>query len=193
MNRLSDPIVLNTYNSLKGRYPSTTLNFVILKVAITDPAVKAKYDKKAAEHNKKMFNCIFADSGFDLLVPDETTVENEASVFVDFKIKTEMLYCDVDKDLVTNSAFLIHPRSSISKTPLMLANHTGIIDTGYRGNIIGAFRNLDTEKPYIIEQDTRLLQICHPSLCPIFVVFVGENELTTTERMAGGFGSTGKA
>jgi len=193
MNRLSDQVVLNTYNSLKGRYPSTTFNFVILKVAITDPAVKSKYDKKAAEHNKKMFNSIFADSGFDLFVPEETTVENEASVFVDFKIKTEMLYCDVDKDLVTNSAFLIHPRSSISKTPLMLANHTGIIDSGYRGSIIGAFRNLDTEKPYIIEQDTRLLQICHPSLCPIFIVFVNETELTTTERMAGGFGSTGNA
>lgn len=193
MNRLSDPAINSIYNGLRGRYPSTTFNFAVLKMAITDPEVKAKYETKAGEHNKKMFNSIFADSGFDLFFPDETKVENETSVFVDFKIKTEMLYCDVDKELVTNSAFLIHPRSSISKTPLMLANHTGIIDSGYRGSIIGAFRNLDTEKPYIIEQDTRLLQICHPSLCPIFIVFVNETELTTTERMAGGFGSTGNA
>jgi dUTPase len=36
-----------------------------------------------------------------------------------------------------------------------------------------------------------LLQICHPSLCPIFIVFVEEDQLTTSERGAGGFGSTG--
>ena len=117
--------------------------------------------------------------------------EDENSVFVDFKIKTEMLFCEVDRNIATNSPFLLHPRSSISKLPLMLSNHTGIIDSGYRGSIIGAFRNLDTQKSCKVDKDTRLLQICHPSLCPIFVVFLDEKDLTTTERQSGGFGSTG--
>ena len=47
------------------------------------------------------------------------------------------------------TAFQIHPRSSMSKTPLMLSNHTGIIDCGYRGNIIGAFRCLNVDHFYL--------------------------------------------
>jgi dUTPase len=73
----------------------------------------------------------------------------------------------------------------------MLANHVGIIDSGYRGNLIGAFRCLLPDKNYIVEQFTRLLQVCHPSLCPIYVVLVEESDLVDTERGAGGFGSTG--
>ena len=36
----------------------------------------------------------------------------------------------------------MYPRSSIYKTPLRLANNTGIIDSGYRGNLMGAFDNI---------------------------------------------------
>jgi dUTPase len=81
----------------------------------------------------------------------------------------------------------------------MLANHVGVIDAGYRGSIIGAFRWLlpsyltdSHDETYVIAKDTRLVQLCHPSLCPIFVVLVDENTLTPSERGEGGFGSTGK-
>jgi deoxycytidine triphosphate deaminase len=87
-----------------------------------------------------------------------------------------------------NTAFYIHPRSSISKTPLMLANQTGVVDNGYRNVLIGAFRAL-YNTPYTLEKHTRLLQICHPSLCPVYVFLVNENELSCSNR--GGFGSTG--
>ena len=108
-------------------------------------------------------------------------------------VKAEMLYFDSTVSMVSNCAFTIHPRSSISKTPLMLANHTGIIDAGYRGSLIGAFRWLKTttDTEYVVEKYTRLVQICHPTLCPIYVIIVNEDELTTTERGDGGFGSTG--
>jgi dUTP pyrophosphatase len=72
----------------------------------------------------------------------------------------------------------------------MLANHTGIIDSGYRGSLIGAFRSFSNNE-YIVDEGTRLLQICHPTLCPIFVIIVDESELSSTERNDGGFGSTG--
>ena len=77
----------------------------------------------------------------------------------------------------------------------MLANHTGIIDSGYRGNLIGAFRWLNDDVnalSYNVVQHTRLLQACHPTLCPIYVVLVEDNQLSSSERGAGGFGSTGK-
>lgn len=191
MNALNDPFVRSVYTSLKGNYISTTRHFAILKISISDPELMNKYGKKVGDHNKNILGNIFYDSGFDLMLPEDAVFEDENSVFVDFKIKTEMLFCDVDRNIVTNSPFLLHPRSSISKLPLMLSNHTGIIDSGYRGSIIGAFRNLDTQTACRVDKYTRLLQICHPSLCPIFVVFVDENELTTTERQSGGFGSTG--
>ena len=77
----------------------------------------------------------------------------------------------------------------------MLANHTGIIDSGYRGSLIGAFRWLRSSNyvlpQYIVDKYTRLLQICHPTLCPIYVTLVDINDLSTSERGANGFGSTG--
>ena len=39
------------------------------------------------------------------------------------------------------TGYYSYPRSSISKTPLLLANNVGIIDSGYRGNIKVAFDN----------------------------------------------------
>ena len=88
------------------------------------------------------------------------------------------------------TGYYMYPRSSISKTPLMLANNTGIIDSGYRGELIGAFRNLSGE-PYNVEQHTRLLQICAPDLRPIVVKLVKESFFEETSRQSGGFGSTG--
>jgi len=94
---------------------------------------------------------------------------------------------------VKNCGYYMHPRSSISKTPLMLANHTGIVDSGYRGSLIGAFRwlKMPNQTSYILEKHTRLLQICHPSLCRIIVCLVNDEDLSTTARGDGGFGSTG--
>jgi dUTP pyrophosphatase len=97
----------------------------------------------------------------------------------------------------------MYPRSSLSKTKLRLANSVGIIDAGYRGNLIGMFdvvnidENVKQDKnrkaDYIAKVNDRLLQICAPGLVPIYVEIVDDicelgNE---TERGNGGFGSTG--
>ena len=75
----------------------------------------------------------------------------------------------------------------------MLANGTGIIDSGYRGPIIGAFRNISNQQErYVVEQNARLLQLCAPDLRPIVVELVNESFFETTERGEGGFGSTGR-
>lgn len=169
-------------------------NYAILKLAFKDDNLKNEYITKINNHNAALNNNQFVDSGFDLLVPERTVFTKEIeSKFIDMGVKAEMLYFDSTVSMVSNCAFTIHPRSSISKTPLMLANHTGIIDAGYRGSLIGAFRWLKTttDTEYVVEKYTRLVQICHPTLCPIYVIIVNEDELTTTERGDGGFGSTG--
>jgi dUTP pyrophosphatase len=74
---------------------------------------------------------------------------------------------------------------------LRLANSTGIIDSGYRGNIIGAFDNF--QNLHVVNQFDRIVQICAPGLIPIFVELVEREEDLgrETARGGGGFGSTG--
>jgi len=192
---MTNRAVYNIYHGLKNVYPNTSRNFAILKICIADDDLNNIYSARIVDHNNSMINNLFADSGFDLLVPEKTIFTTEIdSKFIDMHVKGEMVYCDVTTDALTTCAYTIHPRSSISKTPLMLSNHTGIIDAGYRGSIIGAFRWLRSNvslSQYVVEKHTRLVQICHPILCPIFVVIVNETELSNTERGSGGFGSTG--
>ena len=82
---------------------------------------------------------------------------------------------------------LIFPRSSISKTPHSLRNSVGVIDSGYRGEIIIKFSGDSGQTTY--EPGDRVAQIIimpHPE-----VRFVEAGALTETERGDGGFGSTG--
>jgi len=173
-------------------YFSTLLDnlrsFAVVKIAVNPnkPELVELYKTHIQKHNASILTDPFPNSGFDLFVPETTDIDNSSSKMVSMDVKCEML----DKD-GSSSPYYMYPRSSFSKTPLMLANHVGIIDSGYRGFLIGAFRNISS-MPFQIEKHNRLLQICHPSLCPLHVIMVDESELSTTSRGAGGFGSTGK-
>ena len=132
------------------------------------------------------------DSGLDLFVPEDIEVKCGETVFVDLQIKCELL----DKEN-NNISYYLYPRSSISKTPLILANSVGIIDAGYRGSIKAAVKYIpsyddiksDKESIYIIKKGTRLFQICSPDLKEL--KFKLSNTLSETSRGEGGFGSTG--
>lgn len=163
-----------------------------LYVDKTIPELYENYKKHIESHNYRIDTDPFPNSGFDLFVPENQSITHTplSSYFLDFKIKTEMII-KTDENENIPSAFQIYPRSSLSKTPLMLSNHVGIIDSGYRGNIIGAFRCINVDHFYV-QKFTRLLQICHPSLCKIRVILVeNENDLSSTTRGNGAFGSTG--
>jgi len=191
-------------------FDSMAQNFAVLKLAVNadQPELLELYTAHVAKHNSSTELALFPNSGFDLFVPEDTTFDRDfATKFVDLKIKTEMIYCDKNLQVTLetdngehetvsgasySSGYYVYPRSSISKTPLMLANHVGIIDSGYRGNLIAAVRKLPSDQNnYVVEKHTRLFQICHSSLCPVFVVLVNESELNSSERGEGGFGSTG--
>jgi dUTP pyrophosphatase len=189
VNMFSSNSLESLYNRLKNNFNGSSQNFAILKLAISDNELRTAYEPRIVAHNDAFMNNKFADSGFDLLVPSSVEFEKPfLSKFIDMKVKGEMIYCDIENNVLTTCAYVMHPRSSISKTPLMLANNTGIIDSGYRGSLIGAFRCLDTT--YDVDAHTRLVQICHPTLCPVYVLLVDEKELSESERGSGGFGST---
>ena len=163
---------------------------ILLRVFVNNqqPELINLYKEHVENHNKSILNNDYANSGFDIFIPTETKfIEQFSTKMINMEIKTEMV------DITTGKpcAYYVYPRSSMSKTPLMLANHTGIIDSGYRGFLIGVFRCL-TNEGFLVEKHSRLLQICHPSLCPIQVEIVeNETALSTTNRGIGGFGSTG--
>lgn len=193
------PNVVMLCNSLKANSVNGYKNFAILKLVFENNELRADYETRIINHNNLFMTNSLHDSGFDVLVPNQTVFSTPfVTQFIDMQIKTEMFYCEVDSDRVSPCAFTVHPRSSISKTPLMLANHTGIIDSGYRGSLIGAFRMLPVTpgmaahntEPYVVDKYSRLLQICHPTLCPIYVICTDLNDLSSSLRGEGGFGSS---
>lgn len=119
------------------------------------------------------------DSGYDLFMPSDIVVPGKALGFmIDLGVR-----CEYNR----TSGYYLYPRSSLSKTPLRLANSVGIIDNGYRGTLKVAVDNHSTE-PVRIKKGDRLFQLCIPSL-ESFKVFLGTVN-RGTERGEGGFGST---
>jgi dUTP pyrophosphatase len=123
------------------------------------------------------------DSGFDLFCPEDMIVPAGGTVFVNLGVR-----CQLEGG--ARHGYYLYPRSSLSKTPLRLANSVGIIDAGYRGTLKAAVDNRSAED-YPIKKGDRLFQICMPSLEPFAVVFGLVDR--TTERGEGGFGSTGRS
>ena len=159
-----------------------------------DKEIIFKYHQKIELNN-------FQDSGFDIFMPNDgihylsdtknTMVRIDGARFLGLGLKCCMLKKGVP------CGYYLYPRSSISKTKMRLANSVGIIDAGYRGEIIAA---VDTIGVYGSEETLggirkydRYFQICAPNLSPFSVRIVdSEDELGQTERGCGGFGSTGK-
>lgn len=83
---------------------------------------------------------------------------------------------------------LVFPRSSIRKYEQYLSNSVGVIDSGYRGEIQATFnsRYYADVKYQVGDKIAQLMIIPYPQ-----VEFEEVQELSSTERGDGGFGSTG--
>jgi dUTPase len=185
-----------TFQFLKKNY-AAFMHFRIF-LDSQDPALKQKYVDAVQKHNEKLVDNYNIDAGFDLYSPlPDADDQNEHLILlgnqinkIDFKIvgAAKMVHGDC---MTHNTGYYMYPRSSLSKTPLRLANSVGIIDSAYRGHIMGMFDLINDS--YKMDHYTRIVQICAPSLVPIYVEMVDSlEELGTTERGSGGFGSTGQ-
>lgn len=150
-----------------------------LYIYVENPELRAKYQ----EYRRP------TDSGVDLFVPESMTIQpNETT-----KIKLGIVVA-AKSYLGVPAPSLVLPRSSISKTPLRLANSIGLIDAGYRGEILAAVDNHGKE--YTVEKHERLFQICSHDFMPFTkIVLVDRLEdlpAPPDDRGSGGFGSTGR-
>ena len=83
----------------------------------------------------------------------------------------------------------VFPRSSVSsKFGVSLANCVGVVDSDYRGEVIVPLIN-HSDESYTVHDGDRIAQmVIMPVILP---EFTESDELGSTERGAGGFGSTG--
>ena len=81
---------------------------------------------------------------------------------------------------------LLFPRSSVYKKNQRLANSVGVIDAGYRGEIMLKYSKSDNQYS-VGERVGQIIIMPHPQ-----VEFVEVDDLSSTDRGEGGFGSTGE-
>ncbi len=121
------------------------------------------------------------DAGLDLRSAVDAVVEPGERV---------MIPTGVAVAIPEGHAGLVLPRSGLAaKHGLTMANAPGLIDAGYRGEVICAAVNLDRETPVKVHVGDRIAQlvvVALPSVEPTWV-----DELPESERGGSGFGSTG--
>ena len=156
-------------------------------------------------------------TGFDVVVTSDPEIvgekyENGAYKRIDYiQYKTNLKlavqkdrqfsnfgYTDLDYDI------LAFPRSSVSKYNLVLANCIGLIDADYRGEVLLRFKYIWQPEDYTIRTDDLLEghvnfdklynkgdKVCQLKVTKVEnVEFVLVDELDSTTRGDGGFGST---
>ena len=167
-----------------------------LKIKIVNPAGHEYYQGDQMNYD--------SDSGFDLYVLEDVLIKLGETKKIDLGIQCEMNRAG-RSGARDGLPFYLYPRSSFSKTPLILANHVGIIDKDYRGNILAVVKFMPTydifqrfmledetsfNETYTITKGTRLFQICSNDLAPFTHSIV--DTLSDTTRGENGLGSTGK-
>lgn len=117
------------------------------------------------------------DIGYDLYAAEELTIPAHGAAGVHTGIAIEF---------TPAAGGIVKTRSGLAKKRLLC--NAGVIDAGYRGEVIVLMENLDSE-PYTIHKGDKIAQLLeHPFLAGEVV----ENELSEASRGAKGFGSSGR-
>lgn len=122
-----------------------------------------------------------ADGGFDLKAREDVSV---------LPRYTEFIPTGVCVEIPVGFVGLLFPRSSISKTPLRMANSVGVIDAGFTGEIKVPLYNTSDVGIRDINKYERIAQLVIVPLADVSIEIV--DELEESERGNGGFGSTGR-
>jgi len=164
---------------------------------VINPLKKLKFKYNV----KKNYN---TDSGFDLYVQEDVICKAKQTTFIKYGIaceirkykKFKLLYKLYKLLNLKNKIeyycepFLLMPRSSISKTPLIMSNSVGLIDSEYKGELISPVYNT-SDLDYVVKEGSRLFQLVQKDLKSFNNIMLSD-KLTKSNRGSNGFGSTGK-
>jgi dUTP pyrophosphatase len=124
------------------------------------------------------------DAGIDL-----TATEIEFKELTDSFPLIAVVKFGISIEIPKGYVGLLFPRSSVFKTNAILSNSVGVVDSGYRGEIMANFLT-DEPETFGYKVGDRAIQLIilpYPQ-----IEFEEVEELEITERGDGGFGSTGK-
>ena len=125
------------------------------------------------------------DAGLDLTATHITTEINECGQLI------LVYHTDLAVEIPEGYVGLLFPRSSIYKKSLMQTNAVGVVDSGYRGELIAKMRNTTDVIPAVYREGERFAQLV---IVPVPDITVVEAEtLSESDRGEEGFGSTGNA
>ena len=133
--------------------------------------------KKLHEHAVIPSYAKHGDAGMDL-----TATEKSYDEFGNAVYKVGLAF-----EIPLGYVGLLFPRSSNSKQDLILSNSVGVIDSGYRGEVMVKFKRVGTQE---YNEGERIAQLVIMKLPHVDIEEV--DELTSSDRGEGGFGSTGK-
>ena len=123
------------------------------------------------------------DAGFDLTATSITTDINECGQLM------LVYHTDIAIEIPEGHVGLLFPRSSIYKKSLAQTNSVGVIDSGYRGEIMVVFKTTTDVIPAVYKEGERFAQLV---IVPIPTLDLVEVEtLSEGDRDTNGFGSTG--
>lgn len=123
------------------------------------------------------------DAGLDLTATRITTELNECGQLI------LVYHTDLAVEIPEGYVGLLFPRSSVYKKSLMQTNCVGVIDAGYRGEIMAKFRNTTDVVPAVYREGERFAQLVIVPIPDITVVEAAE--LSESDRGENGMGSTG--
>lgn len=139
--------------------------------------------KKLSDKAKIPTRAHKTDAGYDLSCTSITTEVGEDAKLV------IVYHTDIAIEIPEGYVGLIFPRSSIYKKSLTLTNSVGVIDSGYRGEIIAKFKTNTDVVPSVYKEGERFAQlIIMPYLS---IEFEEAEELSEADRGDNSFGSTG--
>ena len=110
---------------------------------------------------------------------------------VDFSRKNQVVYgTGLAVEIPEGMVGLVFPRSSVRNYDLSMANSVGVIDSGYRGEIMVTFNILNL---YTVENSYQVGdRIAQLVIIPVpLAKYVEVEELSETQRGTDGHGSTG--
>ena len=121
------------------------------------------------------------DAGLDLLASADATLKPGERTALPTGIAIE---------IPAGFAGFVHARSGRAlREGLVLANAPGLIDSGYRGEVKVIVVNLDPSEPIHIKRGEKIAQLVVQPVAS--AVLIESDDLATSERGEGGFGSTG--
>ena len=122
-------------------------------------------------------------AGWDIRAVERTVVEFRSSTMVPTGLKVA---------IPVGYEGQIRARSSLGRKGLILPHSIGTIDSDYRGELFVLMTWIGESESYTVTAGERIAQLLIYPIPEVNFTEVNQEELGTTERGIGGFGSTGK-